>query len=318
MTFTPTTSGTRTAVLSFVDNAKSSPQTVALTGVGLGPSVELSPGSLTFPGQFVGTTGLPQNITLTNNSTAVLTISSIQATAQFQATNGCTSILEAGVNCTISVFFDPSSAGTQTGTLTITDNAPNSPQTVALSGAGQDFAMSTTSSSATVSAGQTANYSLSVAPEGGLNQTVCLTCSGAPQLSTCTVTPSSVALNGTASATVTVAVSTTAATMLTPMGKSFPQGLEGGWILWSCIFLVFVSLAALCAARRRPSPWLWGTCLLTMMMVWAACGGCGGSNVVHTPGTPTGTYALKVTGTVTSAATSTQLTHVTNLTLTVN
>ena len=315
MTFTPTTSGNRTAVLSFVDNAKSSPQTVALTGVGLGPSVELSPGSLTFPGQFVGTTGLPQNITLTNNSTAALTISSIQATAQFQATNGCTSVLEAGVSCTISVFFDPSSAGTQTGTLTITDNAPNSPQTVALSGAGQDFAMSTTSSSATVAAGQTANYSLSVAPEGGLNQTVSLTCSGAPQLSTCTLTPNSVALNGSASATVTVAVSTTAPTMLTPMGKSFPQGLEGGWILWVYIFLVFVSLAALCAARRRPSPWLWGTCLL-MMMVCAACGG--GSNVVHSPGTPTGTYTLKVTGIVTSAPTSTQLTHVTNLTLTVN
>jgi hypothetical protein len=315
MTFTPTTSGIRTAVLSLVDNAKSSPQTVTLTGIGLGPSAELSPGSLTFPSQFVGTSGLPQNITLTNNGNAVLTISNIEATAQFQATNGCTSSLAGGVSCTISVFFDPSSAGTQTGTLTITDNAPNSPQTVELIGTGQDFAMSTTPSSATVSAGQTANYSISVAPEGGLTQTVSLTCSGAPQLSTCTVTPSSLALNGSASAAVTVAVSTTAGTMAPPMGKSFPQGLEGSWILWSCFLLAVVSLAALSATRRRRAPWLLGACLL-MMIVWAACGG--GGNVVHTPGTPAGTYTIKVTGNMTSAAPSGQITHSLNLTLTVN
>jgi len=314
VTFTPAAGGTRAASLSFAYSAIRTPLTISLTGTGLAPEAVFSPTSLTFPGQFVGTTGLPQNITLSNNGDAALTITSIKTTAQFQATNGCTSSLAAGVNCTISVFFDPTSAGTQTGTLTITDNAPESPQTVALSGAGQDFGMSASSSSATISAGQTANYSLSVAPEGGLAQTVSLTCSGTPQLSTCTLTPSTVTLNGSASVPVAVAVSTTAATMVPPLGKFFPPAVPGGWVLWSIFLLVFVCLAVLSATGRRRALWLPGICLL-MMIVWASCGG---GSVTHNPGTPAGTYTLKVTGTVTSSGSSTQLTHTANLTLTVD
>ncbi len=314
VTFAPTARGNRTANVSVVNNATKAPLAIPLTGTGLGPTATLSPDSLKFPGQFVGTAGLPQNITLTNNGDAALTITSIQASAQFQATNGCTSSLAAGVNCTISVLFDPTSAGTQTGTLTITDNAPGSPQTVALSGAGQDFGMSATSSSASVSAGQTANYSISVAPEGGLAQTVSLTCSGAPQLSTCTVTPNSVTLNGSASVPVAVAVSTTAATMAPPLGEHFPPAVPGRWALWSFFLLAFVSLAVLSGHRRRRVVFLLGTCLI-LTIVWASCGG---GSATHTPGTPAGTYTLKVTGTVTSSGTSTQLTHTTNLTLTVD
>ena len=66
--------------------------------------------------------------------------------------------------------------------------------------------------------------------------------------------------------------------------------------------------------RRRGALWLPGICL-PVMIVWAACGG---GSATHTPGTPSGTYTLKVTGTVTSSATSTQLTHTANLTLTVD
>ncbi len=128
VTFAPPAIGTFTANLSVVDNATKAPSVIPLTGTGFGPTATLSPESLKFPGQFVGTSGLPQNITLTNNGDAALTITSIKTSAQFQATNGCTSSLAAGVNCTISVFFDPTSAGTQTGTLTITDNAPDSPR----------------------------------------------------------------------------------------------------------------------------------------------------------------------------------------------
>jgi hypothetical protein len=65
--------------------------------------------------------------------------------------------------------------------------------------------------------------------------------------------------------------------------------------------------------KRRDAYWL-GLTLLTMM-VWSACGG--GETVVHTPGTPAGTYALSVTGTVTGAS-SNKLTHSLNLGLTVN
>src|SRR5208282_4506908 len=170
------------------------------------------------------------------------------------------------VNCTISVFFDPSSSGTQTGTLTITDNAPGSPQTIQLSGAGMDFALSSSTTSTTVSAGQAANYSVSVAPQGGLNQTVNLTCSGAPSLSTCTVTPNSVTLNGTASAPVTVTVTTTAGSLAPPPGKSLPPTLTGfRRILWPCALLMLASLAALAGARKRRPAYLLGLSLAMIL-----------------------------------------------------
>ena len=317
VTFTPTARGTRTATVSLVDKAADSPQTISLSGTGIAPVANLSPSSLTFPGQFVGTTGLPENVTLTNNGDVALSISSIRASAQFGTSNGCTTSLAVGVGCTISVFFDPSAAGSQTGTLTITDNAPGSPQTVQLSGTGMDFAMSSSTSSQTVAAGQAATYSLTLAPQGGLNQTVNLTCSGAPSLSTCTVTPSSVALNGTASAAVSVKVTTTAGSLAPPWERVLPPGLTGlGRMFWLYAFLGLASLAALAGAGKRRATYLLGACLLVAML-WSACGG-GGNQIIHTPGTPAGTYTLDVGATVTSAATSSTLTHDFKFTLTVN
>ena len=316
VTFTPTARGTRTATVSLADNASDSPQSISLSGTGIAPVANLSPSSLTFPGQFVGTTGLPENVTLTNDGDVPLNISSIQASAQFGASNGCTSSLAAGVGCTISVFFDPSAAGAQTGTLTITDNAPGSPQTIPLSGAGMDFAMSSSTTSQTVAAGQTATYGATVTPQGGLNQTVNLTCSGAPSLSTCAVTPGSVTLNGTASAPVTVTVSTTAGSLAPPFGKVFPPSITGlGRMFWLYAFLALASLAGLAGAAKRRAAYLLGLCLV-MMMVWSACGG--GVTAVQTTGTPSGTYTLDVSATVTSAATSSKLTHDLKLTLTVD
>jgi hypothetical protein len=316
VTFTPTARGTRTAAVSLVDNAADSPQSIALSGTGIAPVASLSPTSLTFPGQFVGTAGLPENVTLTNNGDVTLNISSIQTSAQFGATNGCTTSLAAGVGCTISVFFDPASAGAQTGTLTITDNAPGSPQTLELSGTGQDFQMSSSGTSDTVSAGQTATYSLTLAPEGGLNQTVSLTCSGTPSLATCALSPSSVTLNGTASAAVTVQVTTTAGSLAPPWGRVVPpnlRGLDGRF--WLVALLGLASVGALAGARRRRAAYLLGACLL-LVMLWSACGG--GGQVVHTPGTPPGTYTLDVKATVTSTATPATLTHDFKFTLTVD
>jgi hypothetical protein len=316
VTFTPTARGTRTAAVFLVDNAPDSPQSIALTGTGIAPVANLSPGSLTFPGQLVGTTGLAQNVTLTNNGDAPLSLSSVLVSAGFGTTNGCATSLAVGVGCTISVFFDPASAGSQTGTLTVTDNAAGSPQTIALSGTGMDFAMSSSATSATVAAGQQATYAMTVTPQGGLNQTVNLTCSGAPSLSTCTLTPSSVTLNGTASAPVTVTVSTTAATLAPPFGKVLPPSITGlGRMFWLYALLMLASLAGLAGAGKRRAAYLLGACLL-IVMFWSACGG--GAQVVHTPGTPTGTYTLDVSATVTSAATSSTLTHDLKLTLTVD
>jgi hypothetical protein len=96
----------------------------------------LSPSSLTFGNQAVGTTSLPQSVTLSNNGTAALTIGSIAASGDFAQTNSCGGSVAAGGRCSISVTFTPSAAGARGGSLGIADNATGSPHTVALAGTG--------------------------------------------------------------------------------------------------------------------------------------------------------------------------------------
>lgn len=136
VTFTPSASGTRTGTLSITDNAVGSPQTASLTGTGLAPAAALSPTSLTFSSQNVGTTSAAQAVTLTNSGNIAMTISGITISGDFAQTNNCAATLAVNSSCTINVKFTPTATGTRSGTLTVTDNAPGSPQTVGLSGTG--------------------------------------------------------------------------------------------------------------------------------------------------------------------------------------
>ncbi len=140
VTFAPTTAGNATASVSFTDDAAGSPQTVPLTGVGAEPVVSLSPTSLTFASQTIGTTSTSQQITLSNTGNAVLAIDSIAITGtnagEFNLTNGCSASLAADSSCGITVTFTPTAAGNATGSVTVTDNAAGSPQTVSLTGVG--------------------------------------------------------------------------------------------------------------------------------------------------------------------------------------
>jgi hypothetical protein len=136
VTFKPTAAGTRTGSVSVSDNAPGSPQTVSLTGTGTAPAATLNPSSLTFALQMANTTSVAQVETLTNTGTANLTISSIAASANFGQTNTCTSPIAPSGNCTISVTFTPTASGVLNGTVTITDNASPTTQTVSLTGTG--------------------------------------------------------------------------------------------------------------------------------------------------------------------------------------
>ena len=147
VTFTPTASGTRSGTLTLTDSASNSPQTVSLSGTGAtAPTgITVSPSSLTFASQNVGTTSAPQTVTVTNNDSSAASITSIAASGDFAQSNNCGTSLAANSNCSVSVTFTPTASGTRTGTLTLTDSASNSPQTVSLSGTGA----STTSCTAT-------------------------------------------------------------------------------------------------------------------------------------------------------------------------
>ncbi len=134
ITFTPTASGTRTGVLTVVDSAGT--QTLQLMGIGQSPATDtLTPGSLSFTAQQVGTTSAAQQITLSNAGDVPLTlINAVIAGGDFTATNACGTSLAAHSSCAVNVSFVPTATGTRTGTLQVTDQFRI--QTVSLSGAG--------------------------------------------------------------------------------------------------------------------------------------------------------------------------------------
>ena len=106
--------------------------------IGLAPvfGATLTPTKLAFGAQLVGTTSPLKTATLTNLGTSMLDIFSIETAGEFEESNACPSSLAPGANCAIDVTFKPAAKGSQTSKLLVSDSAPNSPQTVSLSGAG--------------------------------------------------------------------------------------------------------------------------------------------------------------------------------------
>ena len=142
VSFSPTAAGPRQANLSFADNAPGSPQSIPLSGTGVAPqsSVSLAPASLTFASTLQGATSQPQTVTLTSLGPATLHISSVLLSganpADFLLTNGCSGAYPVAASCNIVVAFSPIATGQRTASLTISDDAPDSPQSVPLTGTG--------------------------------------------------------------------------------------------------------------------------------------------------------------------------------------
>jgi len=102
--------------------------------------VTLVPTSVSFGNQNVGTSSPPQTVTLTNTGTGTLTITSGKLggadRADFSQSHNCVPNLAPGASCHIYVTFKPTKIGARSATVSMTDNAPGSPQTVSLSGTG--------------------------------------------------------------------------------------------------------------------------------------------------------------------------------------
>ena len=207
VTFTPTTTGTRTGLLT-VNGTNGATLVVSLNGIGdHGPFGSISPASLSFPAQAVGTSSAPQVLTLSNTGDATLSISTIVANGPFSQSSNCGSALAAGLSCAINVTFNPVLYGQANGSLTVTDNAGKT-YVSTLSGTGVDFALSVSPLSESVVRGNSATFTVSTSVLGGaFTNFVALSCAGLPAKASCSFSPSSV-VPGANGATSTMTITT--------------------------------------------------------------------------------------------------------------
>jgi hypothetical protein len=315
VTFTPAALGPATGTLTLTP-ATGNPLTVALSGSGIAavPQVGLAPTTLTFAGQATNSTSAAQSVTLINSGTAALAITAIAAGGDFAATNTCGTSLAPGAQCAIAVTFTPTATGARTASLTVTDNAADSPQTVALSGTGADLTIAPAAGSTTttaVAAGQPAVFALAFTPVSGLSGSFALTCSGAPTGAACMPSPATISLSGTVPVPVTVTVTTTARSVFVPLGDSrLPSNPE--WVLLAGLLaiLLFAAVAWAHGPRGRRALLAGAGCCLFGLL--AACGSNSSQQITQNSnpaGTPAGTYILTVTATSPTGVTrSTQLT----------
>jgi FG-GAP-like repeat len=286
-------------------------ETGGLSGVGVllnmsAPNFSLSASTLS-----------PSTVTAGNSSSATISLNPNFGFNQ-TVTLACSG-LPSGATC----VFNPASVpgGTATSSLTVSTAGNTAAGTYpievqASSGtlthqvaltlvvqAAPDFAITAPpTASQTISAGQSAMFSMSLTPVGSFSGTVSLGCAIAPAATpppTCTLSTSSVQFNGGVAQTVTVTAATTApaSTMVARIAN------RAGFSPASIPLLVLLGLLTL---RRRKILALLGALLIVAAFTpLIGCGpGSGMSSQPQTaPGTPSGTYTITVT------ATSGALTH---------
>ena len=256
-----------------------------------------------------GTTAPQQMVVLTNVGTSSVSGIALQPASAISTANGtfqlqttCGSQLAAGASCGIGISFAGLSPGNATATLNVLNSVL--PLSIALSGTSEDFEVQlspSTPGSMTISAGQSASFSLLVVPDFFQGQ-IGLACTGAPALSTCSLSPNSVALNGAAIPFQAVLTTTAAKTQIASNTPEIPKTLLGVFISISSVAALFLLFAR---TQKSRSGAIRAVCcgLLIFATIWfvASCGG-GSSSFISPPppppipGTTPGTYQLTITG----------------------
>jgi hypothetical protein len=140
--FKPRVAGTQTGLITINDSASSKPQFVELSGSAT--AIKVSPTSLAFGDQKVGTKSGPQMVAATNEGKNAITFSSVAVGTKdnkdFSASGNCTpNPIEPGASCTMSVTFNPTQTGARSAALYFSFplfSGLVSPLPVALSGTG--------------------------------------------------------------------------------------------------------------------------------------------------------------------------------------
>jgi hypothetical protein len=236
-------------------------------------------------------------IFITNTGTAPLTISGATTSGEFalfQVSGEPPHVPQSiapGQSDFIPVSVISSSAGTKTGTLTVTDNAAGSPHQIQLNGFAvgpNDFGWIFSSSSVTVSAGTTAFLGFTAIGGGSFSGRLTLSCSLTAPAASCT-TPPVGDINPGTNFSFSLPVTTTAAAALPASRPGLPPNL-----------IAVLGLVAVVSLRMRGKRALTALAGATFLLVLASCGGSSPRPATtRNPGssTPAGTYTVTVTGT---------------------
>jgi hypothetical protein len=175
--FAPASAGNASGSIT-VTNSAGSPVTIALSGAGTQPGLSISPATFDF-GSIVDGQTKSQNFTLTNTGTATLTVSQISAAGAGYSASGLNTPTTLGVGQTasFSVLFAPATAGTLGGSVSISSDAPSSPNSATLTGTGVASLVTISPSPSSVSfgsvnAGSSSSKSVTITNSGNSSVTL--------------------------------------------------------------------------------------------------------------------------------------------------
>ena len=310
--FSPPLNGPYSGTLTIASPSLTASTVIPLSGTGGTPgSVQALPSMIAFPQTGVNLLSSPVTVTLTNpDSVNSLGSFAVAVTVGFRlVSTTCSSTLAAGGSCAAVVEFAPTSAGAQSGSLTVTSSALTTGASVPLSGMGFDFTIAPSgSSSQTVANGQTADYKLVITPLNGSQGVFSFSCSSLPPYSACTFNPASEGIPANTMGNVVVQIATGLTT------ASINHATPYAWhaLPLACGLL----LAPIALARRREVLLL---VALLVILVWGVSS-CTSSGIVSggkPPGSGSGNTAAGTYYVVVTAA-SNGVQHQETLTLTVD
>ncbi len=182
-----------------------------------------------------------------------------------------------------------------------------------------DFSLAADKTTVSLNAGASATSTLTVSALYGFTGSVALTCSGAPALATCVVSPSSAQVTGN-TATATLTISTTGPTHSAQLRDSRPAFAKRLRTVLATVTFAFVGILVSLGRKRRGARLLLCIATLLLFLGVSACGGGGGGGSrspapPSSPATPPGTSALQVTASTT--ANGVTVNHQISVTLTV-
>ena len=211
-------------------------------------------------------------------------------------TGGCNAGSGGQINCPF---------GAHNVTLTASNNGVTMSPSASVTITVTNFAVSVSPATASVKAGQSATYTVSVQPQNGaFSNSIALACSNLPGLASCSFSPSSVT-PGANTVTSMLTVSTTAASALVkpPAGHAPQLPLYALRLKLGGLALVGLGLLSVGGRKNRSRRFALALGLalsLVVAAVQASCGGGESQPPASNPGTPAGNYTITISGTSSS------------------